>query len=105
LIWVSKGNNEGDLSYVCNTNAKPFETHINFKPTERGLYRIDIISQAGQFRINNGYEARLLVNFNVPNKHFNILSIVAPFFGGQQYYNAFIQKDNEGFGVYFFRVN
>lgn len=105
LLWVSKGNNEGNLSFVCNTDSKPFVTQINIKPIEKGLYRINLISQLGQFRINNNsYEANLFVNFNVPNKHFNILSIVSPYFGGQPYYDAFIQKDIDGFGVYFFRV-
>ncbi len=104
-IWVSKGSAEGDLSYVCNTNQKPYEVIVNFKPQSRGLYYIEIINQAGQLKINNNYEARLIVDFNVPDKHLNILSIIAPYFGGQPFYNGIIQKNTEGFGVYFFRVN
>ena len=83
LIWISKGNREGELSYVSSNSLKPYETIINFKPNAKGLYRINIINQAGQFKINNNYEARLLVNFNVPNKHINILGIIATYFGGQ----------------------
>ena len=104
-IWLTKGSREGNLSFIANTNAKPYEVVVCFKPPVKGLFLIEIISQAGQFKINNNYEARLLVNFNVPNKHFNILAIIAPHFGGQQYYDAFVQKDIDGFGVYFFRVN
>ena len=80
-------------------------TTYTCKPPQKGLYLIEIISQAGQFKINNNYEARLIVNFNVPNKHLNILSIVAPYFGGQPFYDAALQKDNDGFGNYYFRVN
>lgn len=104
FIWMSKGSMEGNLSYVCNTDQKPFETIINCIPQEKGLYYIEIINQAGQFKINNNYEARLLVNFNTPNKHLNILSIITPYFGGQSFYDGVIQKETEGFGVYFFRV-
>jgi hypothetical protein len=103
LTWVSKGSNEGNLSFVTST-IYPYELQINFKPIESGLYSIKVIYQAGQFRINNNFEGRLSVNFNVPNKHLNILSLISPYFGGQAYYNAVIQKDNDGFGVYFFRV-
>jgi hypothetical protein len=92
------------LSYVCNTNQKPYEVKINFKPQTKGLYYLEIIGQPGQFKINNNYNARLFINFNVPNKHYNILSIISPFAGGQSFYDAAIQSDNEGFGVYFFRV-
>ena len=105
LIWLTKGTTEGDLSYICNTNQKPYEVNINFKPQTKGLYYLEIISQAGQFRINNSYEARLVVNFNVPNKHLNILSIISPYFGGQLFYDAVLQRVAEGFGTYFFRVN
>ncbi len=104
-IWITKGSREGNLSFIANTNAKPYEVVVCFKPPVKGLFLIEIISQAGQFRINNNYEARLLVNFNVPNKHLNILSIIAPYFGGQPFYDAAIQKDNDGFGNYYFRVN
>lgn len=104
-IWTTKGNMEGNLSYVVNTTTKPYEVIIACKPQQKGLYLIEIISQAGQFKINNNYEARLIVNFNVPNKHLNILSIAAPYFGGQPFYDAAIQKDNDGFGNYYFRVN
>ena len=76
-IWTTKGNMEGNLSYIVSTTTKPYEVIIACKPPQKGLYLIEIISQAGQFKINNNYEARLIVNFNVPNKHLNILSIVA----------------------------
>lgn len=35
IIWLSKGAMEGDLSYVSNTDQKPFETIVNFKPQEK----------------------------------------------------------------------
>ena len=104
-IWTINGNLEGNFSYVVNSNTKPYEVVIACKPPMKGLYLIEIISQSGQLKINNNYEAKLIVNFNVPNKHLNILSIVSPYFGGQQFYDAAVQKDNDGFGNYYFRVN
>lgn len=104
FIWLQKGSMEGNLSFVCNNDQKPYSTIVYCKPQEKGLYYIEIINQAGQFKINNNYDARLVVNFNVPNKHINILSIISPFFGGQLFYDGILQKDADGFGVYFFRV-
>ncbi len=102
--WLTKGNREGSFFFVMNTNAKPYEVVLNIKPPEKGLYYLEVIAQPGVLKINNNYEANLLVNFNVPDKHFNILSLIAPSFGGQPFYDAFVQRDMEGFGTYFFRV-
>ncbi|MBC7867905.1 MAG: hypothetical protein H7X88_10275 [Gloeobacteraceae cyanobacterium ES-bin-316] len=105
VIWTSVGSMEGNLSYVLKNSFKPYEIVINFKPTEKGLYYLEVVPQPGVLRINNNYEANLLVNFGVTNKHYNILGIISPFFGGQAFYDAFIERDVEGFGAYFFRVN
>ena len=104
-IWTSVGNTEGNGIYVLKNNAKPYEVVINFKPEEKGLYYLEVVPQPGVLRINNNYEANLLVNFGVTNKHYNILGIISPYFGGQPFYDAYIQLDAEGFGAYFFRVN
>jgi hypothetical protein len=102
-VWVSAGSTEGQLGYVLKNNAKPYEVIINVSPKEKGMYYLEIIPQPGTLKIND-IETNLLVGFNVPDYHYNILGIIAPYFGGQIYYDAIIQSNNEGFGVYFFRV-
>jgi hypothetical protein len=102
-VWVTAGSTEGLLSYVLNNNTKPYQVIINVKPIEKGLYRFEVVQKAGTLKFNN-IETNLLVGFNVPDYHYDILSIVAPYFGGQPYYDGFVQVNNESFGVYFFRV-
>jgi len=105
LIWPVQGNITTAGSFAMNTNAKPYGSVIYFKPTEKGIYCFEVIPQPGDLKMNNGYWSKLLVDFDVPDKHYNILSMIAPYFGGQSYYNAYVQMDSEGFGVYFFKVN
>jgi hypothetical protein len=102
-IWLTIGNSEGELSYVLKNNSKPYEVIINVNPKEKGMYRFEVVPQPGTLKIND-IETKLLVGFNVPDYHYNILNIVTPYFGGQPYYDAFVQRNIEGFGVYFFRV-
>ena len=102
-IWASVGTMD-NLSFELKKISKPYEVIINFKPTEKGLYRFEVVPQAGRLDFNGSIKTYLLTNFNVQNKHYNILSIIAPYFSGQAYYDAFVQRDSEGFGVYFFRV-
>ncbi len=104
--WTTKGSISGTnkFDFMFDKTAKPYGVTIHFKPPQKGLYYLEMVSQAGDIKINNSYEARLFVNFDVPDKHFNILSIISPYFGGQTFYDAFIQRDAQGFGTYFFRV-
>lgn len=102
--WTTKGTTEGNFSFVMNTNAKPYEVIISIKPPEKGLYLLEVIPQPGVLKVNNT-EANLVVGFDVADKHYIILSIIAPYFGGQAFYDAFIKKDEVGFGTYLFRVN
>jgi hypothetical protein len=102
-VWITSGNSEGELTYVLKNNAKPYEVIINVNPKEKGMYYFEVVPQAGTLKIND-IETKLLVGFNVPDYHYNILSIITPYFGGQPYYDAGVQRNIEGFGVYFFRV-
>lgn len=104
-IWTSIGTTEGALNYVLKNTTKPFEVIINLKPTEKGIYYFEVVPQSGVLKINGGNESNLLVGFNVADKHYNLLNIIAPYFGGQPFSDAILQRDSEGFGVYFFQVN
>lgn len=103
--WTEKGAIEGNFSFVMNTNVKPYEVIINLKPAAKGLYYLEVISQPGNLKINNNYDARLIIDFDVADKHYNLLRLISPYFGGQVFYNAFINREVNGFGTYFFRVN
>ncbi len=102
--WTTYGSisptNIFDFQFEKDT--KPYGVVIYFKPPQKGIYYLEVVSQAGQLRINNTYESRLYVNFKVPNKHLNLAS---QFLGGQIWLDNAILKDSEGFGKYVFRVN
>ena len=102
--WTTYGSisptNIFDFQFEKNT--KPYGVVIYFKPPQKGIYYLEVVSQAGQLKINNTYESRLYVNFNVPDKHLNLAS---QFLGGQLWLDNAISKDSEGFGKYVFRVN
>jgi hypothetical protein len=102
--WTTRGriSPTNTYSFEFTQNAKPYGVVINFKPTEKGIYYLEVVSQAGQLEINNSYEARLFVNFNVLDKH---LTLAAPYLGGQAWLDNAALKDAEGFGKYVFRVN
>jgi hypothetical protein len=99
---TSVGSIEGDLNFVLQNSVKPYEVVINYKPTERGLYYLEVIPQPGILKINGNSEINLLVNFSVIEKH---LTLVSNYFSGQAWLDAANQQINEGYGIYAFRVN
>ena len=98
--WTSYGTISpvNTFSFEFFKTSKPFGVIINFKPQQKGIYYLEVVSQAGQLKINNAYEARLIVNFNVPDKH---IQLASPFLGSAWTNEAMIRE----FGVYVFRVN
>ncbi len=100
-FWVTKGSLINSLGYTLTTTSKPYETVINFKPQEKGIYYIEVISQAGDFNINNNYSARLFVGFNTTNPHLELVSN----FVGLTWLNGVNNQITSGFGAYAFRVN
>ena len=98
--WTSYGtiSPSNHFSFEFFKTSKPFGVTINFKPQQKGIYCLQVASQAGQLQINSIYESRLYVNFNVPDKH---ISIAAPYFGQAWASDAAIRE----FGTYVFRVN
>ena len=79
LYWLTKGTKEGNFSFVMNTDTKPYEVIINFKPQEKGLYYLEVIAQPGVLKINGNSESNLIVNFSAIDKH---LTLVSNYFGG-----------------------
>ena len=86
------------LHFSLSKAAKPFRLTINFKPTEKGIYYFGVTSQAGQLKINNSFEARLVVGFDVPDKH---IYLAEPF-AGLDWANEARTREP---GIYVFRVN
>ncbi len=100
LYWTTKGiiSTTNPFDFEFNNDAKPYGVNINFKPIEKGIYYLEVVSQAGQLKINNSYEARLIVDFNVPDKH---ISLATPYLGSAWTNEAMTRE----FGIYVFRVN
>ena len=86
------------FNFQFEKSAKPYGVIINFKPQERGIYFLQVVPQAGQLKINNSYESRLIVNFNVADKH---VGLASPFFDSA-WTNEVMTSE---FGTYIFRVN
>lgn len=105
LYWASQGSTSNNLTLNLNTDRKPYGLVVNFKPKEKGIYYFEVVPQPGDLAMNKDYLARLYVGFDVADKHYNLLSLIAPYFSGQPFYDAVVQSDAEGFGVYFFRVD
>lgn len=102
---IERFANPGSLSNTgttvfLTTNAKPFKAILNLIPKVKGLFYIEIISQAGRIKVNNNYEARLYVNFDVINKHNNMLINVF----GPAYQTVLNDLEAMGFGRYAFYV-
>ena len=56
-----------------------------------------VLSQSGRFLINNGFEAKLVVDFDVADRH---IWMAAPYFGQAWANEALIREP----GVFVFRV-
>lgn len=102
IYWTPKGTIENTNSFVLSNSSKPFEVNICFKPTEKGLYYLEVVAQPGVLKINGNSESNLLVNFSAIDKH---LTLVSNYFGGQVWIDEAYQRNVQGFGVYAFRVN
>jgi hypothetical protein len=102
-VFTSKGSisNTNSASMILTNDSKPYEIKINFTPPSKGIYYLEVFSQAGNFDFNQNYKTRLFVNFSVTNRHNNLIT---PFLG-QSWNDAVEQSNREGFGIYAFRVN
>ena len=100
IYWVTRGtiSSTNTFDFIFSNTTKPFGVNINFKPIEKGIYYLEVVSQAGKLKINSAYEARLIVDFNVSDRH---TDLAAPYFG-QAWANESMTRQ---FGTYVFRVN
>lgn len=99
-IFTTEGSTDGYAVYVSN-NAKPFTSSLNIVPPEKGIYYVAITPQSGTIKVNNAYEAGLIINFNVTDKHFVMLD----YYIGNGFLAAANERDSRGYGFYGFRVN
>lgn len=106
-FFVTKGSYNGGAVFVSTTN-NPYVSVLNIVPPEKGVYYIEILPQPGKLKINSNDYFGLKVNFNIPDKHWNMIAY---------YYNIYFntnvneflasvqQRNSEGYGYYGFRVN
>jgi hypothetical protein len=83
------------------TDTRPFNTKIYIVPQVKGHYYLQVAAQAGNCTANKNFHFGLVVGFNAPDDH---LYLIAPYLGGQQFYDAIYHAQVEGFGFYAFRV-
>ena len=88
------------FAYMQKT-ALTYGCTLNIIPEIRGVFYLEIIPQPGRLKVNNNYEAGLLINFNVPDKHHTMLD---SYFGNNGFLAGAIERDQRGYGIYGFRV-
>ena len=100
IYWTTDGtiNQMNSFSFEFSNRIKPYSLKINFKPVEKGIYHVEVASQPGDLAVNNKYEARLVIDFDVPDRHINL---AAPFYG-QAWANESMTRQP---GTFVFRVN
>lgn len=94
---IGKINSMNAWNFELNSTQKPYSVLINFKPIEKGIYYFEVSSQLGKLKVNNSYEPRLIVGFNVPDKH---IHLAEPYFGSLWANDAAIREA----GTYVFNV-
>jgi hypothetical protein len=97
--WTTQGSLSLNSSffYNMNTNTKPYGVVINFKPTTKGIYYLEVATQPTDLKINGNYDAKLIVGFNVINKH---IDLITPFVTAGWVTEANTREP----GIYVFRV-
>lgn len=100
-LMVSKGTLNPNMSSVYTTTSlPPFQSILNIVPLTKGFYSLEL--NKGGLTVNNGdYKAFLRMNFDVPNKHWNLYDRYVPGFSTD---SAIIRLDVEGNGFYYFMV-
>jgi hypothetical protein len=98
ILSVTDGGLLNDFQVHISHNSKPYTATLNFVSAAEGLFYIEIIPDE-VMRVNDSFYTRLIVNFEVTDKH---LEIVDPYFPG--FSNASF-TDSIGYGRYAFRVD
>jgi hypothetical protein len=98
LIFATEGTTNGYSAYT-STGVRPYRSVINLVPPEKGMYYIQMEPQPGKGVVNKSVNIAPIVNFAVPNKHWNLYEAHVPGF-----INAVSPLDADGYGWYVFRV-
>lgn len=101
VLVVSEGSMSPSSigSVLVSTARPPFKSVLNIIPPAKGVYYIR--TSKGALKANNGYEAFLRVNFDVPDKHWTLANRYIP---GYSTAPEILTTDAEGYVNYWFRV-
>ena len=99
VYFVNPGN-QTNAAIHFRKDFQPFISKFHLIPKEGGLFYLEVVGQPGRLKVNGNYEARLIVNFDVINKHHEMMSRYL----GNDWLNGIRQLDAEGFGFYVFAV-
>jgi hypothetical protein len=101
LKRMTKGNFTASLENSWNFNlTAPYEVEVQLIMKRKGVFVLEIQPQAGILNYNNSKKANVFVNFNVVNKHHDLLGKYL----GVPYVLSLAQREQLGFGTYGFRV-
>lgn len=98
--FVNPGSQSNAAIHFRN-DLQPYVSKLHIIPKEKGVYYLEVIIQPGRLKVNGNYEARLIVNFDVTNKHHQMLAR----YYGNDWLNGVTQRDAEGIGLYGFIVD
>jgi hypothetical protein len=98
VIFATEGATDG-YSVYTRTGARPYRSIIHLVPPEKGMYYVQIVPQPGKGVVNKTVNIAPIVNFAVPDKHWNLYETHVPGF-----INAVSPLDADGYGWYIFRV-
>ena len=98
-IFVADGSLINNVEVHTSSTIKPFSVTLNIIPKFKGLFYVEFGNQETTIKINNSNMAGLRMNMNVGNKHWYLIDPYNPGFS-----NSMVQRDNEGYGWYCFRV-
>jgi hypothetical protein len=97
---ITDGVTHGYNSVYVSTNRKPYTATLNIIPPGKGIFYVQIGTQPLTLKVNNSFEAGLIVNFDVKNKHWELFE---PYFPG--FIAGAVQTDMIGYGWYCFKVD
>lgn len=98
-ISVSKGSIDSYLASVYVSTNSPFNSVLNIIPTTKGIYYVQITG-VGSLKINNSYQSFLKVKFNTLDIHNAMMSGYL----GTDFGNSMLASQNNGIGIYGFKV-
>jgi hypothetical protein len=109
-VNVNPGYTDVVNTPFLQTNSKPYTAVVNIVPQKKGIYYMEILPQAGMFKVNNNpnannmsYTGVFKVNIDVADRHYNLLSTRIDNYA--EWLSNANEKNAEGFETYVFRIN